>query len=101
LLRAHDGRFIADDQQHGFRLGDNNLPRTATSLAADAFFTKSGATARRTLLGLGNWQVSFWNQGVEYTSETPQSKQKLKACSLFQKLAQNDACQRPFPVQKT
>ena len=62
-IRAHSrtqgqpGSF-AGGQQNRPRLGDNNLPGTAASLAADTLFTKSGAAARRTLLGLGNWQVN-------------------------------------------
>jgi hypothetical protein len=70
--------LFVEGQQNGLRLGDNNLPSAAASLAADTFFTESRATARRTLLGLGNWQVNFWNQGEEYTSENPQCKQNLK-----------------------
>jgi hypothetical protein len=50
-------------QQEGLGLGNNDLPRTAAPLAADAFFSKSGATARRTLLGLGNWQVNILESG--------------------------------------
>jgi hypothetical protein len=57
-MNARDDGLFSGRQQNGLRLGDNDLPRTAAPLAADAFFTKSGATARRTLLGLGNWQVN-------------------------------------------
>src|SRR5438128_1297691 len=57
---GNNGPLFACRQQHGLRLGNNNLARAAALLAADASFTKSGATARRTLLGLGNWQSEYF-----------------------------------------
>ena len=52
--------LLAAHHQRPLRLGDNNLPRTAAPLAADAFFAKSCATTHGTLLGLGNWQASIF-----------------------------------------